>query len=127
MNKNRPYSRVERVGNQVLDILSGILTRYIDLSHLGFITFTNVDIAPDLRSAKVYYSVLNRKKSDQDINIAINQKRKAFKKYMGPELQIKSIPDLHFYHDKSLIYEDELNKILHDIDIPKKDDDIKYS
>ena len=127
MNKNRPYSRVERVGNQVLDILSGILTKYIDLSHLGFITFTNVDIAPDLRSAKVYYSVLNRKKSDQDIYIAINQKRKAFKKYMGPELQIKSIPDLHFYHDKSLIYEDQLNKILHDIDIPKKDDDIKYS
>tara|TARA_A100001037_G_C15149125_1_gene638036 strand:+ start:3125 stop:3508 length:384 start_codon:yes stop_codon:yes gene_type:complete len=127
LNKNRPYSRVERVGNQVLDILSGILTKYIDLSHLGFITFTNVDIAPDLRSAKVYYSVLNRKKSDQDINIAINQKRKAFKKYMGPELQIKSIPDLHFYHDKSLIYEDQLNKILHDIDIPKKDNDTKYS
>ncbi len=127
MNKNRPYSRVERVGNQILDILSGILTKYIDLSHLGFITFTNVDIAPDLRSAKVYYSVLNRKKTDQDIYIAINQKRKAFKKYMGPELQIKSIPDLHFYHDKSLIYEDQLNKILHDIDIPKKDDDIKYS
>tara|TARA_Y100001970_G_C14019282_1_gene742627 strand:- start:458 stop:841 length:384 start_codon:yes stop_codon:yes gene_type:complete len=127
LNKNRPYSRVERVGNQILDILSGILTKYIDLSHLGFITFTNVDIAPDLRSAKVYYSVLNRKKTDQDIYIAINQKRKAFKKYMGPELQIKSIPDLHFYHDKSLIYEDQLNKILHDIDIPKKDDDIKYS
>ena len=118
---------MERVGNQILDILSGILTKYIDLSHLGFITFTNVDIAPDLRSAKVYYSVLNRKKTDQDIYIAINQKRKAFKKYMGPELQIKSIPDLHFYHDKSLIYEDQLNKILHDIDIPKKDDDIKYS
>ncbi|MBL51647.1 MAG: ribosome-binding factor A [Candidatus Marinimicrobia bacterium] len=127
MNKNRPYSRVERVGNQILDILSGILTKYIDLSHLGFITFTNVDIAPDLRSAKVYYSVLNRKKTDQDIYIAINQKRKAFKKYMGPELQIKSIPDLHFYHDKSLIYEDQLNKILHDIDIPKKDNDTKYS
>ena len=127
MNTNKPYSRMDRVGNQVLDILSGILTKNIDLSHLGFVTFTHVDVAPDLRSAKVYYSVLGRKKSDEEIRIAINQKRKAFKKYMGPELHLKSTPDLRFYHDESLRYEDKINKLLHKIDIPDRDDDTEYS
>ena len=114
---------MDRVGNQVLDILSGILIRDIDLSHLGFVTFTFVEVAPDLRSAKVFYSVLNRKKSDEAINIDINKKRKAFKKYMGPELQLKSTPELRFYYDESLIYDQKINKLLHDTGIKSSKND----
>ena len=114
---------MDRVGNQVLDILSGILTKDIDLSHLGFVTFTFVEVAPDLRSAKVFYSVLNRKKTDEAINIDINKKRKAFKKYMGPELQLKSTPELRFYYDESLIYDQKINKLLHDTGIKLDNND----
>ena len=117
---------MDRVGNQVLDVLTGVLSRNINLSHLGFVTFTFVDVAPDLRTAKVYYSVLGRKKSDEEINIDINQKRKAFKKFMGPELQLRNTPDLHFYHDESLLYGDKINKLLHNIDINKDDNDSNH-
>jgi len=118
---------MDRVGNQVLDILGGILTKNINLSHLGFVTFTSVDVAPDLRTAKVFYSVLGRKKSDKEINIAINQKRKAFKKFMGPELHLKNIPDLHFYYDESIVYGDKINKLLHRLNLRKDVDDSEYS
>lgn len=114
---------MDRVGNQVLDILGGILIKDIDLSHLGFVTFTFVEVAPDLRSAKVFYSVLNRKKTDEAINIDINKKRKAFKKYMGPELQLKSTPELRFYYDESLIYDQKINKLLHDTGIKSDNND----
>jgi ribosome-binding factor A len=113
---------MDRVGNQVLDVLTGVLSRNINLSHLGFVTFTFVDVAPDLRTAKVFYSVLGRKKSDEEINIDINQKRKAFKKFMSPELQLRNTPDLHFYHDESLLYGDKINKLLHNIDLDKNED-----
>ena len=106
---------MDRVNNQILDVLSGILIKNIDLSYLGFVTFSNVDVAPDLRSAKVYYSVLGRKKSDQEINIEINKKRRAFKKYMSPELHLKHIPDLRFFIDESFTYGDKINKLLKDI------------
>ena len=72
MNQSKPYNRMDRVSNQVLDVLSGILIKNIDLSYLGFVTFSHVDVASDLRSAKVYYSVLGRKKSDQEINIELS-------------------------------------------------------
>ena len=114
---------MDRVANQVLDILCGILTKNIDLSQLGFVTFTHVDISPDLRSAKVFYSVLGRKKSDEEINIAINKRRKAFKKYMSPELQLKSTPELRFYHDESLIYGEKINQLLKDAGIYGDDHD----
>ena len=58
----------------------------------------------------------------KEINIAINQKRKAFKKYMGPELHLKNTPDLHFFHDESLLYGNKINKLIHDIDIKNTDE-----
>ena len=123
MNSNKPYNRMDRVANQVLDILCGILTKNIDLSQLGFVTFTHVDISPDLRSAKVFYSVLGRKKTDEEINIEINKRRKAFKKYMSPELQLKSTPELRFYHDESFIYGEKINQLLKDTGIYGDDHD----
>ncbi len=123
MNSNKPYNRMDRVANQILDILCGILTKNIDLSQLGFVTFTHVDISPDLRYAKVFYSVLGRKKTDEEINIEINKRRKAFKKYMSPELQLKCTPELRFYHDESFIYGKKINELLKDARIFGDDHD----
>ncbi len=93
----------------------------IDLSYLGFITFTHVDIAPDLKSAKVYYSVLSPTMSSSNIDIEINKKQKAFKKYMGPELHLKNIPDIRFYLDESLVYSEKIDRLLKNSD-QKKDE-----
>lgn len=103
---------MDRVNNQVLDILANILMKNIDLSYLGFITFTSIDVAPDLRTAKVYFSVLNPKHDHKKIIIEMNKKRKAFKKFMSPELSFKNIPDLNFYLDKRFIYEKKITKLL---------------
>ena len=112
MKSKKPYSRVERVNKQILDILSGILTKNVDLSFLGFVTFTNVDIAPDFKSAKIFYSILNPRFSNEKVNIEINKKRKAFKKYMSPQLHLKNIPDLRFYMDNSLEYGENIERLL---------------
>ena len=118
---------MDRVNNPILDVLSGILIKNIDLSYLGFVTFSNVDVAPDLRSAKVYYSVLGRKKSDQEINIEMNKKRRAFKKYLSPELHLKYIPDLRFFIDESFTYGDKINKLMKEIYKQQLKDDSEHS
>lgn len=115
MNQNRPYKRVDRINGQVLEILGSILIKHIDLDYLGFVTFTKVDISPDLRHARVHYSVLNCKVSKEKIDIEINSKRKAFKKFLSPELSLKNIPDLRFYFDDTLEYSDSLNVVFQKI------------
>ncbi|MBT3589599.1 MAG: 30S ribosome-binding factor RbfA [Candidatus Marinimicrobia bacterium] len=122
MKSKRPYKRTDRVGNQILSILGDVLTKYIDLSHVGFVTFTHVDIAPDLRTAKIFYSILNPKMTREKARIEINQRRKAFKKFMSPELTIKHTPDLKFYHDDSLEYGEKIDRLFHDLDLEEKDD-----
>jgi len=112
----KPYKRVDRVNNQILDILSNILIKNIDLSYLGFVTFTKVDTAPDFKSAKVYYSIVSPRFSEEHIKKEMQKKKKAFKKFMGPELQIKNTPDLRFYFDETMKYSEKIDKLLKDSD-----------
>ena len=116
MDHNKPYDRLDRVNNQILDILGGILIKYIDLSHLGFVTFTKIDTTRDLRIAKVYYSILNQKLSKKKINIEINKYRKPFKKYMSPELTMKHTPDLRFYFDDTYEYTEYVSELIKNLD-----------
>ena len=70
---------------------------------------------PDLRNAKIFYSVLNPKYSKDELQAAMNDLRKAFRKYIGPELKIKNIPKLKFYLDESQEYSEKVDKLLKDI------------
>lgn len=103
---------MERVNNQVLVILGDIQLKHINLLSLGFVTLTSVDVAPDLRTAKVFFSVLNPNMTLEKVTVEMNKKRKAFKKFMGPELSFKSTPDLSFYLDETFIYEEKIGRLL---------------
>ena len=87
----------------------------INLSNIGFITISCVKVAPDLRSAKIFYSVINPRLPLEKINIELNKKRKAFKKYLGPKLNIRYTPDLKFYLDESLNYGEKISKLINSI------------
>ena len=116
MKAVKPYKRVDRVNNQILDILSNILIKNVDLSYLGFVTFTKVDTAPDLKSARVYYSIFTPKYSEGHIEEEILKKKKAFKKFMGPQLKLKNIPDLRFHLDETMKYSEKIDRLLKDSD-----------
>jgi len=123
-----PYKRIDRVGQQIRQILGQIALKHIDLSHLGFITFTGVNVSPDLRNAKVFYSVFDPKYPKDELQAAMNDLRKAFRKYIGPELKIKNTPKfigpelkikntpkLKFYFDESQEYSEKIDKLLKDL------------
>ena len=122
MKPQRPYKRSTRVGEQILEIVTDTAAKHIDLNYLGFITFTGIDISPDLRFAKIYFSVLNPTDNFQNIEFKINGISKRFKKYLGLEMRIKNIPDLRFIYDKSTDYAEKMNQMIQSIDIPKDND-----
>ena len=115
MTSNKPYSRSERVEKQVLEIISSIAIKHIDLSSLGFITFTGVDISPDLKNAKIFFSVLNQKIPDDDLEVIINKKQKAFKKFLSPELHLRTTPKIQFINDKKLSYREKIDNLLNNL------------
>jgi ribosome-binding factor A len=52
--------------------------------------------------------------SNSKIDIEINKKQKAFKKYMGPQLQLRNTPDIRFYFDETLVYSEKIERLLKD-------------
>ena len=125
MISKKPYSRSDRVGKQILNIISTIAVRNIDLSFLGFVTFTKVDISPDLKNAKIFYSVINKKVSDEDLDIAINKKQKAFKKFLGPELHLRTTPKIKFIKDNFFFHQEKLAHLMSRFSNDEPSDDFK--
>ena len=123
MTSNKPYNRSERVEKQLLEIISSIAIKNIDLSSLGFITFTDVDISPDLKNAKIFFSVLNQKLPDDELEIEFNRRKKAFKKFLSPELHLRTTPKIQFVNDKKLSYQEKIDSLLKDTSLDQNKSD----
>tara|TARA_Y100001980_G_C14525288_1_gene300757 strand:- start:1084 stop:1464 length:381 start_codon:yes stop_codon:yes gene_type:complete len=125
LTSNKPYNRSERVEKQILEIISSIALKNIDLSYLGFITFTSVDISPDLKNAKIYYSVINQNFSDSELEIALNKKQRAFKKFLSPQLHLRSTPKIQFFNDKKFSYQEKIKRLINELPELKSRNDFK--
>jgi ribosome-binding factor A len=115
LRTEKPYKRTERIESQILEILGEIVTKHIDLSHLGFVTFTNAQISPDLRHAKIFFSIIKPRLDHDDIVNGLNKLRGPFRKYLAPELHIKNIPELNFYFDESIEYSENIERLISSI------------
>ena len=115
----RPFKRKDRGANELQHILGKIQTEYIELSDLGLITFSRVTISPDLKHAKVFFSVLNKKIPIDKIQIEMDNRAKSFRKYLGQELRIKFTPELKFFYDETVEYTQKIDTIFQKL---KRDD-----
>lgn len=86
-----------------------------------FITVTTVRISPDLGLAKVYLSIFPLQQSERtnsgikdEILKEIKAHVKPLRKRLGDRIknQLKAIPNLEFFIDDSLDYEDNIESLL---------------
>ena len=52
------FKRKDRVGDQIKKEVSQIIQRELKDPGIGFVTITDVELSPDLKNAKIFYSVL---------------------------------------------------------------------
>ena len=91
--------RTERVAGEIQKILSNLFQR--DFSHLsdGLLTITMVRMSPDLRSGKVYISIIGAKKAHEEILRQIKQEAPRIRSQVGKSLRLRSTPELFYYLD----------------------------
>ena len=89
-----------RVGELVLHELSGLLhSRW--RSESVAITLTEVDISPDLKNARVYYSVLGDRENVAKAGRLLASIKKELRQMLGKKVILKYTPDLQFIFDSS--------------------------
>ena len=91
--------RMRRVNGVVREVLGGAIASELEDPRIGFVTITAVDTSPDLRSARVYVSVLGDEEERESTLAALRSAHGPLQGAIGRELRLKRTPTLTFHYD----------------------------
>ena len=91
--------RLDRVAEELREVLAEEIQRLKD-PRVGFVTVTGVRVTPDLRKARVFYTVLGEDRDKSATRAALRSARSHLRATLGREVRIKFVPDLEFREDE---------------------------
>jgi len=107
--------RTDRVGHLIQMELSQLILHKVKDPRLGFVTVTHVDVMPDLKSARVFFSIMGDEKSKSASQTALQKAAGFLQKEIGNVLKLKYTPKLHFCIDDSLDRGLEIDEVIRKI------------
>lgn len=108
-------SRPDRVGEQIRQELSQIVSQQLHDPGIGFLTLTRVKVTPDLQLARVHYTVLGDEKQRKATQQALERAVPYFRRELGSRIRLRRVPELQFYYDKAIEQQDRIEQILLDL------------
>ena len=105
-------ARTDKLDSILQREISMILSQDINDPKLGFPTVTEVDVAPDLNTAKVYVSFLGKNYKKRDGIDALRRAKGHIKSLLAKRIRIRKIPDLTFIVDDTLDKAERIEDIL---------------
>ena len=110
------HKRSDRVADLILKELAEVLIRRVKDPRLDDITLTDVKVSPDLRHAKVYYSMLGNDERRAAAIVGLESARGFVKRELGKRLHLRRMPDIEFHFDGSLEYGSHIDRLLDDLE-----------
>lgn len=105
--------RTYRIAEAIRRLTSEIVQGQLRDPRIGqLITITKVEVTPDLRLAKIYYSVLGESKKKKITAQGLESAKKFIRKRIGDELKLRYTPDISLRVDKSAEHSEHIDKIL---------------
>lgn len=95
---NASYPRAERVRAALRHALADEVRRLKD-PRVGFVTITDVTISPDLRHAKVYYTVFGEEADREATGEGLRHATSHLRSVMAREVRLRFAPTLEFTED----------------------------
>ena len=90
----------------------------------AIISVTGADVAPDLKTAKIYISIFDSDAQKQLSSFeAIKQNAGFIRHELSHMLRLRTVPSLTFILDGSMEYGAHIDEILNKLDIKQEDDD----
>lgn len=100
-----------QLNEKIQHVLAELFSQEAEIPTEYFISITRIDCAPDLRTAKVFVSILPFDKSEEGLDWLINN-RKTIQGLFGKKIKIKYTPILKFIIDDSEQKADEIYSIM---------------
>lgn len=95
-------NRVRRVEEMVKRVIGESLISEVRIPKEELVTVTSVDMSPDLRNARVFFSILAETEEEkQKIFQDLQSRRKKFRRIVGREIELRLVPTLKFEIDNT--------------------------
>jgi ribosome-binding factor A len=104
--------RLDRVNQLIKEEISLLLQRGLKDPGLGFVSVTEVDVSKDLRTARVYVSVLGAEETWQSSLAALERARGYIRAWLTPRLRLRMVPHFTFLPDRSMAHAARIQKLL---------------
>ena len=103
--------RIDKIENLIKEEVSLIFLYKLHDPALGLVTITNVKVSPDLKLAKIYFSVFEKEKREEVLN-KITATKGLIRSELASRIRMKFIPDLKFFIDDTLDYVEKIEDLL---------------
>jgi ribosome-binding factor A len=94
--------RMRRVNEVIRQVLGDVIATDLKDPRIGFVTVTDVDTSPDLRTARVYVSVLGGESERDKALAGLRSSHGFLQAKIATELRMKRTPTLTFHYDDSV-------------------------
>ncbi len=113
------HSRMLRVADLIHSELANMLMRDVKDPRVRHVVITRVEMSPDLKAAKVYFSCYGENQGNsEEMEEGFRGLERAsgfLQKKLAERLELKSTPRLKFFTDHSLAYSDEIERLFSDM------------
>ena len=110
--------RTLQVGEFLREELTDIIRREMKDPRIGFYSITGVEVTPDLRSARVFISVLGSEEERTRTLAALRSAAGFLRHHLRPRMRMRQIPELEFRDDRSMEHAEEIARSLRDLRLP---------
>jgi ribosome-binding factor A len=105
---------MRRVNETIREILGDAIATELKDPRIGFVTVTEVDTSPDLRSARVYVSVLGNEDERERSLEGLRSSHGVLQGKIASAMRIKRTPTLTFEYDETVERGDRITRLLDD-------------
>jgi len=118
--KDNPRAR--RLGAEIQRELTQLLRRDVKDERIGNVTITAVDVAGDLRTARVYYLVFGKEGADRQVQAGLTSAAGFLRNALSKSLMIRYTPTLSFSLDTSIEHGVRLAQLIDQANKPRDSD-----
>lgn len=104
--------RSARVGEEMREILAGLLRDDVKDPRIGFVSIVKVEVSGDLRHAKIYVSVMGDEQQKKDSLKGLTSASGFLRSEVAKRMQLRYTPELHFVLDESIEHGQRIAKLL---------------
>jgi ribosome-binding factor A len=108
MKKTR---RTSKVGEMIRDALVEVIRHDLKHDSLGLVSFTGVDVSPDLHFARVYVSGYDEKETKAKVK-ELQDARGRIRGLLGRRIHLRYTPELDFKYDETTMRASRIEAIL---------------